>query len=96
MADFNGHYSSLFEASDQVEAEGQEAESDREGDVGKDSEGAISYRWFCCIDAVSDTLRLSWHEVYGIPIIEFLNVLGYLKEKAAHEKAALEAWKRKN
>lgn len=63
-----------------------------EENTGRDTE----YSWLQCIDIVSETLRISWHEVYRIPVIEFLNILAYIKEKTRKEKEVLEKWRRNN
>ena len=89
MAQLNDSYSELFEISSSKE------EGDRgsvEENTGRDTE----YSWLQCIDIVSETLRISWHEVYRIPVIEFLNILAYIKEKTRKEKEVLEKWRRNN
>ena len=39
-------------------------------------------------------MRCSWDEVWSKPVVEFLNVLAYRKDKDAAEKEARERWKR--
>ena len=62
----------------------------------EDSGRNSAFSWFGLVDIVSETLRISWHEVLKISVIEFLNVAAYRKEKNRKEKEALEKWKRSN
>jgi hypothetical protein len=48
------------------------------------------------VDAVSETCRCSWDDVFRMTAIEFLNILSYRKDKMEKEKAELEEWKRRN
>lgn len=48
------------------------------------------------MDAVSETYRCSWDDVFRMSAIEFLNILSYRKDKMEKEKAELEEWKRRN
>lgn len=48
------------------------------------------------MDAVSDTCRCEWDKVWEMPVMEFLNVLSYRKDKAAKEQREIEEWKRKH
>ena len=89
MAQLNDSYSELFEVPSSKE------EGDR-GSVEENTGGDTEYTWLGCIDIVSETLRISWHEVYRIPVIEFLNVLAYVKEKNRKEKEALKRWQQNN
>ena len=89
MAQLNDSYSELFEISSSKE-EGYRGSV--EENTGRDTE----YTWLGCIDIVSETLRISWHEVYRISVIEFLNMLAYVKEKNRKEKEVLEKWRRNN
>lgn len=41
-------------------------------------------------------MRCSWDEVLAKPAIEFLNVIGYRRDKQAREKASIEKWKKSN
>lgn len=42
---------------------------------------------------MSETMRCEWDKVWTIPVVEFLNVLSYRRDKAAKEKAEIEKWK---
>lgn len=89
MAQLNDSYSELFEISSSKE------EGDRgsvEENTGRDTE----YSWMGTVDVVSETLRISWHEVYRLPVIEFLNILAYVKERNRKEKEALKRWQQSN
>ena len=89
MAQLNDSYSELFEVPSSKE-EGYR------GSVEENTGGDTEYTWLQCIDIVSETLRISWHEVYRISVIEFLNMLAYIKEKTRKEKEVLEKWRRNN
>lgn len=39
-------------------------------------------------------MRCSWDEVWAKPVIEFLNVLAFRKDKDQWKKEARERWKR--
>lgn len=45
------------------------------------------------MDAVSETCRCSWDDVWKMTAIEFLNIISYRKDKAERERAELERWK---
>lgn len=89
MAQLNDSYSELFEVPSSKE-EGYR------GSVEENTGGDTEYTWLQCIDIVSETLRISWHEVYKLPVIEFLNILAYVKEKNRKEKEALKRWQQSN
>lgn len=79
-----------------TEDKGPENEGDvPEGDT-QDSTDNFSEKWgwLAAVDAVSETYRASWDVVYKLPVIEFLNILCYRKDKIAKEKADLEKWKK--
>ena len=46
------------------------------------------------MDAVSETCRCSWDDVFRMSAIEFLNILSYRKDKMEKEKADIEERKR--
>lgn len=39
-------------------------------------------------------MRKSWDDVFTMNVIEFLNVICYIKDKNEKEKADMERWKR--
>lgn len=39
-------------------------------------------------------MKKSWDEVFSMNILEFLNVICYIKDKGEKEKADIERWKR--
>ena len=46
------------------------------------------------VNEVSDITKLDWHKVFEMPIMEFLNISCYIKDKNNWEKAQQEKWKR--
>lgn len=38
-------------------------------------------------------MRCEWERVWQMPVLEFLNVLSYRRDKAAREQAEIEKWK---
>lgn len=48
------------------------------------------------MDRVSETCRCAWAEVWRMPVLEFLTVLAYRKDKDERERRELEEWKRKH
>lgn len=50
--------------------------------------------WVANVDAVSETCRCSWDEVWRKDALEFLTILAYRKDKGEHERQELEKWKK--
>ena len=96
MAQLNDSYRELFEIPSQEELEKEKSEGSGERDVEESPRGDSEFSWMGLVDLVSETLRISWHEVYHTSVIEFLNIAAYRKEKNRKEKEALEKWKRNN
>lgn len=46
------------------------------------------------MDAVAETLRCSWDEVWRMRVTEFLNLLSYRKDKIAKMKEDQKKWQR--
>lgn len=46
------------------------------------------------VDAVSETCRCPWNDVWEMPVMEFLNILCYRKDKIEREKREIEQYKR--
>lgn len=76
----------------------EDSEEDADGTAGADpgGGGAFSERWgwIASVDAVSETVREGWDQVFRRPVLEFLNILAYRKDKREEEKRAIEEWKR--
>lgn len=51
--------------------------------------------WVCIVDAISETLRVSWDDVYQMNIYSFLNVYCYIIDKNNDEKRRIEEFKKK-
>lgn len=41
-------------------------------------------------------MRCEWDKVWTMPVLEFLNVIAYRKDKAEEEKRQIELWKKRN
>ena len=82
-----------MQGSSSEDAEGAEGDS---GETDSEYRGDFEERWgwISCVDAVSETCRCSWDDVWQMSAIEFLNILAYRKDKIAKEKEDLEKWKR--
>ena len=96
MAQLNDSYHELFEIPSSKEAEEEKSFRDGEEGLDRDSGKNQAFSWMGLVDLVSETLRINWHEVYLISVVEFLNVAAYRKEKNRKEKEALEKWKKSN
>ena len=74
---------------------GQEEEGEDNERVGENG-GSFGEKWgwIACVDAVSETCRCSWDDVWQMSALEFLNILSYRKDKAEKEKEELEKWKK--
>lgn len=46
------------------------------------------------VNEVSDVMKLDWHSVMELSVIEFLNVCCYHRDKNNWEKEQQEKWKR--
>lgn len=84
------------------EEENEEGEESRgknkdEGDSGETTPNSFSdkWGWIHAVDEVSETTRESWETVFKMNIVEFLNILCYIRDKAAEEKRKMEEYKRK-
>lgn len=85
-------YTNLFGANDEdMEEEGSDTEGEGTTDGSREKDGDIegfAYRWgwIYSVDIVSETMKLNWHEVMDLNIIEFLNVRSYIKDKGDWQK----------
>ena len=94
MQRINEGYVNLFPAGGE-EDKGQGEEEENSGaDNASDDDFAVKWGWIANIDAVSETCRCSWDEVWQMTALEFLNIISYRKDKAAREKEELEKWRK--
>jgi len=49
--------------------------------------------WIANVDAVSETCRCSWDDVWRLKAMEFLNILAYRRDKIAKETKDIEEYK---
>ena len=95
---FNQLYAGLLgikhKDKDEESGQGDEGEVEDSGDEDSATEGFFQrWSWFYSIDAVSETLRISWDEVLQKSVVEFLNILSYRKDKNNWQK---ESFKKAN
>lgn len=41
-------------------------------------------------------MRISWDEVFSMPVLQFLNMICYRMDKAEEQKKEIERWKKNN
>ena len=93
-------YANLFGVDDEdMEEESAdtrtETDADRGGETDEKPTGfAWRWGWIYNIDRVSERMRISWNDAYKLNIIEFLNVLCYIKDRNDWEKQQIEDYKR--
>lgn len=57
---------------------------------------ALKWGWVDCVMAVVDVTRERMSEVWRMNIVEFLNLLCYIKDRNEHQKQMMEKWKKEN
>ena len=95
--EFNENYPDfIHKDSEEADSEGEESggEGEAEGDTGKISESEKTFRWLSHIDSVSETLRVSWDDVFSMNVYEFFNILSYVKEKNRRRTEEMKKWSR--
>lgn len=96
MGEINAAYPVLFNAGG-MEGDAVDGEDEGGGEDGQDSGGfGRRWGWVSCVDAVSETCRCPWSEVWAIGAVEFLNLLCYRRDRAERDRRALEEWKRRH
>ena len=78
---------------DEDEGQSEEGGADAE-DSGGGSTFAERWGWIANVDAVSETCRCSWDDVWQMKVIEFLNILSYRREKMDEQKRQMEQWRK--
>ena len=48
------------------------------------------------VDRVAELRRLTWEQVFAMNVVEFLNMLCYMKDKSEMDKIQMREWKRIN
>lgn len=96
MGEINAAYPVLFNAGG-MEGDAVDGEDEGGGEDGADAGGfGRKWGWVSCVDAVSETCRCPWSEVWGMGAVEFLNLLCYRRDRAERDRRALEEWKRRH
>lgn len=93
MAKFNQSFPNLFGSVDKD----RNSEEGEEGDNGNDSDNqefSQKWGWISNVQSVADTMHKSWDDVFAMNVVEFLNVICFIKDKAEKDKADLEKWRR--
>jgi hypothetical protein len=88
IASFNNQYPTLFGKEDAEEP------ADGEGDPGDEPVDPFTAKWgwIANVDAVSELTRTPWAEVWEMPVIEFLNMLAYRRDKIEQKKKEHQEW----
>ena len=47
------------------------------------------------MDSVSERMRMDWDSVYDKPVVEFLNILSYVRDRNELERQQMEEFKNK-
>ena len=84
MATFNKRYARLFNKEDEESSQGDEEQGTDE-ETGPTASFLKQWGWINNVDTVSETMRISWNEVFEMNIVEFLNVVAYTRDKAQLE-----------
>lgn len=53
------------------------------------------WAWLAAVDEASETIREPWKTVLEMPVMEFLNLLCYSRDKANEKRRMMEEWKMK-
>ena len=96
IAKFNKGYAFLFGTQDKEgneEGEGQDTEGEDYDGFGANtaSEAFIKrWSWVHMVNQVSDLTKETWDMVYQMPVVAFLNICAYNRDKTAVEKEQLD------
>lgn len=52
--------------------------------------------WVDDVVAVVEVTGETWSEVWRMNVVEFLNLLCYIKDRNEHQKQMMEKWKKEN
>lgn len=95
-------YAGLFQKEDDEDEEkGEESGSGGEDGGDNKDDGFVkrywrSWGWISQVDRVAELRRLTWEQVFAMNVVEFLNMLCYMKDKSEMDKIQMREWKRIN
>jgi hypothetical protein len=95
VAEINTGYPNLFDEGGASDKGPDEAGGGNDGNTGV-SGFADRWGWVAHVDGVSETMRQSWDATFRMPVLEFLNVVSYRRDKAEEERRRIEQWKKRN
>lgn len=85
------------EGNEEGEKSGTENETEGSYDENEGVQGFHQkWNWVYWIDRVSETQRISWDDAFRKNVVEFLNTIAYIKDKADWEKSEYEKLTRRN
>lgn len=81
----------------------QEGEEQGAEDEDGEGEGGTSYLekftnrwgWISWVDSVAETLRVSWDDVFNRGVVEFFNIVCYIRDKRELEAAQQKEYEKK-
>lgn len=95
LAAVNSQYPVLF-GTDGPEDKEQGTEEGTGGEDPGPSGFAKRWGWYAHVDGISETMRISWDDVFKMPVLQFLNMICYRNDKAEEQKREIERWKKNN
>ena len=97
LSQFNKRYSNLFGIEDEEKIEEGKDGGREDDDDGDSEETRNAYQdkwgWIESVDTVSETIREPWSVVFKMNIVEFLNILCYIKDRGDERKRQMQKYK---
>lgn len=85
---------------DDDEDSDEDEESENKKRPGEDREAINQaerrYNWLRQIDEVAHTKNVTWDDVWSMGVIEFFNIISYIKEKNRREQEEIKQWQMKH
>ena len=97
IAEFNKNYPNLLGVDVKKDKDSTEEGTDT-GNT-EDAEGqTFTTKWNLTymVDVVSELMKMDWHRVYELNIVEFLNTLSYNNDKVKYIEQQNKLWRMKN
>ena len=84
-----------------MDDEGNKDTTEETGDTeDKDNVGTENFqsKWnlIHLVDIVSDVMKMDWHRVYDLNIVEFINTVCYYNDRTAYLNEQNKLWKQRN